>query len=130
MPSPPAWFIEQLAQRLRRHLGLNLFNFDLIVPMHQVRLLRQARGSAALLSAAPAGASANGASDSAAAEAGTAERESFGGDGKEKMYYLIDINYFPGYEKLPDYETHMVAFLSSLRSRASAGPAAATNGTS
>lgn len=27
---------------------------------------------------------------------------------------VIDINYFPGFEKLPNYENHMVEFLTSM----------------
>lgn len=34
VPSPPAWLLQALAQRLRRKTGLSLFNFDVIVPMH------------------------------------------------------------------------------------------------
>ena len=34
VPSPPAWLLQALAQRLRRQTGLSLFNFDVIVPMH------------------------------------------------------------------------------------------------
>lgn len=30
-------------------------------------------------------------------------------------YLVIDINYFPGYEKLPGYESMMVDFLRTLR---------------
>jgi inositol-1,3,4-trisphosphate 5/6-kinase/inositol-tetrakisphosphate 1-kinase len=29
-------------------------------------------------------------------------------------YMVIDINYFPGFEKLPNYENLMVEFLSTL----------------
>jgi inositol-1,3,4-trisphosphate 5/6-kinase/inositol-tetrakisphosphate 1-kinase len=29
-------------------------------------------------------------------------------------YMVIDINYFPGFEKLPNYENLMVEFLTSL----------------
>ena len=31
-------------------------------------------------------------------------------------YLVVDINYFPGYEKLPFYEDLMVSFLEALRS--------------
>lgn len=32
-------------------------------------------------------------------------------------YIVIDINYFPGYEKLPDYENLMSTFLAQLFSK-------------
>lgn len=41
VPSPPAWLLQALAQRLRRKTGLSLFNFDVIVPMHCHRRLTQ-----------------------------------------------------------------------------------------
>lgn len=31
-----------------------------------------------------------------------------------RFYHIIDINYFPGYAKMPDYETAMVSFFLSL----------------
>jgi hypothetical protein len=69
VPSPPAWLLRALAQRLRHQTGLNLFNFDVIVPMHLHRRsspqaahdLHQG-GSAAEDSPAAAAAAASGAS--------------------------------------------------------------------
>lgn len=37
--------------------------------------------------------------------------------GKGNQYYVIDINYFPGYGKVPDYENVFTEFLSSLASK-------------
>lgn len=75
-PDPPRWVLEALAARLRRELGLTLFNFDLIA----VDTSRPRVGGC------PVGAS----------------------------YLVIDINYFPGFEKLPDYEALMAEFLGWL----------------
>ncbi|KAJ1296115.1 hypothetical protein BS78_01G274300 [Paspalum vaginatum] len=61
--TPPAAFINQIAAGLRRALGLQLFNFDMI---------RDVR---------------------------TGDR-----------YLVIDINYFPGYAKMPEYETVLTDF--------------------
>ncbi|KAH7352128.1 hypothetical protein KP509_19G031200 [Ceratopteris richardii] len=36
-------------------------------------------------------------------------------DVRTSEYYIIDINYFPGYEKLPDFETFMIEFFLSLK---------------
>ncbi|EER91875.1 inositol-tetrakisphosphate 1-kinase 1 [Sorghum bicolor] len=60
---PPAAFINQIAAGLRRALGLQLFNFDMI-------------------------------------------RDVRAGD----RYLVIDINYFPGYAKMPGYETVLTDF--------------------
>ena len=35
-------------------------------------------------------------------------------DGVHKDFLLLDVNAFPGYEKLPDYEELYVAYLKSL----------------
>jgi hypothetical protein len=74
VPSPPAWLLHALAQRLRQEIGLSLFNFDVIVPMELHRPRTQqaqqaqqpgegAGGSCVGLSAQP-GAQAAGANDS------------------------------------------------------------------
>lgn len=75
VPDPPSWLIKELAAQLRGRLGLQLFNFDLIIPWPQVT---QQQHSA-----------------------------------RPKLVYVIDINYFPGYEKLPGYEELMVKFLQA-----------------
>ena len=128
---PPMWLVRELAQRLRQHLGLNLFNFDVIVPLRPPAT-QQAHGSNGSLrqngaqngsSAGGGGAAAalNGASRPAAAEAagwGQGQAQQQGGPSgappQEQLYYLIDINYFPGYEKLPGYEDLMVQFFRSI----------------
>ncbi|XP_047052354.1 inositol-tetrakisphosphate 1-kinase 4-like [Lolium rigidum] len=61
--SPTAGFVEEVARGLRRALGLNLFNFDMI-------------------------------------------------RGESGRYYLIDINYFPGYAKMPGYEIALTEFFA------------------
>ncbi|CAF1697610.1 hypothetical protein HID58_050782 [Brassica napus] len=60
---PPSSFLEELAKAMRRSMGLNLFNFDLI-------------------------------------------RDARDGD----RYLVIDINYFPGYAKMPCYEPVLTDF--------------------
>ena len=37
-------------------------------------------------------------------------------------YLVIDINYFPGYEKLPHYEDLMAQYLATLFPQAAAAP--------
>lgn len=97
VPVPPDWLWKGLAKHLREKLGLTLFNFDLIVPLdppqHQRGLLPGSDGCA------PGG--------------GADE-----GSCVEGLVHLIDINYYPGYEKLPRSEEVMVKFLESLRDEA------------
>ncbi|KAL5224012.1 hypothetical protein ABZP36_010651 [Zizania latifolia] len=64
---PPTAFINELAGGLRRALGLQLFNFDMI-------------------------------------------RDVRAGD----RYLVIDINYFPGYAKMPGYETVLTDFFCEM----------------
>lgn len=64
---PPESFISKLGGALRKELGLNLFNFDLI---------RDGRDSS--------------------------------------RYVVIDINYFPGFAKMPDFESVFTDFLLSV----------------
>lgn len=68
--APPKEMLESLSRDLRRRLGLNLFNLDMI-------------------------------------------REG----GKGNNFYVIDINYFPGYGKMPDYENVFTEYLCSLSER-------------
>ena len=68
---PPAAFVNQIAGGLRRALGLQLFNFDMI---------RDVRAT---------------------------------GD----HYLVIDINYFPGYAKMPGYETVLTDFFWEMVSK-------------
>lgn len=42
-------------------------------------------------------------------------------------YYVVDINYFPGYAKVPNYETVLCDFFCSLADEASASRAATVN---
>lgn len=60
-------FLNEVSREMRRGLGLNLFNFDMI-------------------------------------------RDSRGGD----KYLVIDINYFPGYAKMPGYETMLTDFFLDI----------------
>ncbi|KAK1630329.1 hypothetical protein QYE76_004644 [Lolium multiflorum] len=64
--SPTAGFVEEVARGLRRALGLNLFNFDMIRDR-----------------------------------------------GENGRYYVIDINYFPGYAKMPGYEIALTEFFAN-----------------
>lgn len=99
---PPEWFTHALAGELRESLGLELFNFDLIQTDSCALLSRSAsRGcsgssivedSSLLLSSSSSGTPA---------------------DAEDPHYYVIDINYFPGVDKIPTFENIFVEFLAT-----------------
>lgn len=66
-PLPPENLVAAISERLRRKLGLRLFNYDLI-------------------------------------------RDS----GASSNFFIVDINYFPGYAKMPDYENVLTDFFVNL----------------
>jgi len=83
VPTPPQWAWKAIARTLKHNLGLTLFNFDIIVPLHP-----------------PAGL--NGfVSDTNAADT-------------MGLLHLIDVNYYPGVEKLPQSELVICNFLDNL----------------
>jgi inositol-1,3,4-trisphosphate 5/6-kinase/inositol-tetrakisphosphate 1-kinase len=100
-PDPPRWVLEALAAEMRAALGLQVFNFDLI---RVARDLMDGGGGEGGGGGAN-GATSNGAGAPAPAAA-TAGPCPPGAD-----FLVIDINYFPGIEKLPGYEGLMVGFL-------------------
>ncbi|XP_037462225.1 inositol-tetrakisphosphate 1-kinase 4-like [Triticum dicoccoides] len=79
---PPPGFVEEVGRGLRRALGLQLFNFDMI------------RGRKA------------------------------GG-----QYFIIDINYFPGFNKLPGYEIALTDFFDEMIRGAAAATRDEADGT-
>uniref|UniRef100_A0A6U2JB51 Inositol-tetrakisphosphate 1-kinase n=1 Tax=Chlamydomonas euryale TaxID=1486919 RepID=A0A6U2JB51_9CHLO len=82
---PPDWVTQALAKELRARLGMELFNFDLIVPTDEVP--------------ASAGIEGDARSDS---------------DGSSSVvFYVVDINYFPGVDKIPNFEQVFLGFLRS-----------------
>jgi len=64
---PPISFVTDIARGLRRAMGLNLFNFDVI---------RDAKVG--------------------------------------NHYVVVDINYFPGYAKMPSYESFLTYFFCDI----------------
>ncbi|CAG9464409.1 unnamed protein product [Pedinophyceae sp. YPF-701] len=73
--APPPWFVQQLGQEVRRRVGLNLFNIDII---------------------------------------GTPRPTEPGPDGISRTFYVVDINYFPGYDKLDGWQTLLLDFLERV----------------
>jgi inositol-1,3,4-trisphosphate 5/6-kinase/inositol-tetrakisphosphate 1-kinase len=67
VPTPPEGVWKGIARTLQERLGMSLFNFDLIVPR-----------------------------------------------GEERLVHLIDVNYYPGIEKLPDSSSVLIRYIESL----------------
>lgn len=93
--APPAWLTSALAATLRQELGMQLFNFDLIVPEQQPvfdgpQQQQQPQGDDP--DAAPA------------------------------LCYVVDINFFPGVDKIPDFEQRFVNFLLAAAEGGPNGP--------
>lgn len=109
--------LEAVALELSVRTGLTMFNFDVVVPVSVVD--EQFEGCEGGVEGIEAG----GASQeegrvpltSAAPTLSPAEEMVFDTtvhrDGL--MLYVVDINYFPGYDKLEGWETHLVAHLSA-----------------
>ena len=93
--APPLWAVQQLAAHLRTALGLNLFNVDIITPSQQV-----------------------------SAAAGVQQQQQQLGQqqqepgGVQQQLLVVDINYFPGYDKVPGAEVLFADFLAEC----AAGP--------
>lgn len=83
VPTPPKWAWESIARTLQHNLGLTLFNFDLIVPLHP-----------------PTG------MDGFVSDQHSADNVG--------LLHLIDVNYYPGVEKLPQSEVVICNFLDNL----------------
>lgn len=94
-PRLPEWLWKGIAGHLKEKLGLTLFNFDLIVP------LVPPKGYDGLLTVSSVD------QDS--------WKESWNGEEKRGLLHIIDVNYYPGIEKLPKSEEIMIEFLKELR---------------
>ncbi|KAI8466129.1 MAG: inositol 1, 3, 4-trisphosphate 5/6-kinase-domain-containing protein [Monoraphidium minutum] len=90
--TPPEWVTRAAAAALRERLGVSLFNFDMICPQEHAH-----------------------------SEGGLAgEGGGGGGDGGGEAaargplsYLIVDINYWPGIDKLPSFEGRFAEFLRS-----------------
>lgn len=114
VPDPPTWLVEGVAAELRRRLGMHMFNFDMICPlrttgalscvlflMYLVLPLFVFCGGGVLF-ALPMGMCAADSSHSHPPPGRSSP-----------LVYVVDVNYYPGFEKLPQYEELMVEFLTA-----------------
>lgn len=125
--APPLWAMQQLAAYLRQQLQLSLFNVDIIAPTnisvfdhklqqpHIAHLAQQPfgklpqKGPDSMVPQQITTTSNLSASD---LKATTARAGVCGG---VRQYLVVDINFFPGYDKVPGAELLFADFLSSLR---------------
>lgn len=119
----PQWAVQQLAAYMRQQLQLNLFNMDIIVPSTAAAATSAAAalGTAAAHPPTPAG-------DAAAAahvHMGTAAValladgtqqgcSSGGGQGVAPQLLVVDVNYFPGLDKVPGSEAMLADYLARV----------------
>ncbi|EFJ49575.1 hypothetical protein VOLCADRAFT_89931 [Volvox carteri f. nagariensis] len=92
-----------VAQELSHRMGLTMFNFDVVMPTTEV-----VEGAVGV----------HGEQEGARAGMGLAKA----GVGGSCVLYVIDVNYFPGYDKLQGWETHLVAHLRAAAEVARARP--------
>lgn len=96
--APPAWLTSALAATLRQELGMQLFNFDLIVPEQQP------------IYDSPQGQQHHEIDDSSSSA-----------DAAPALCYVVDINFFPGVDKIPDFERKFVTFLLAAAASGASG---------
>ncbi|GIL57496.1 hypothetical protein Vafri_12721 [Volvox africanus] len=109
--------LEVVARELSRRMGLTLFNFDVVVPVSGLPELsvvgeaaEPARERGEVSSGGPLGSLGNDDGDAG---------YRIGDDAC--VMYVVDVNYFPGYDKLPGWEAHMVAHLRAVADGLAAG---------
>eukprot|EP00878_Enallax_costatus_P028575 GHUV01030873.1.p1 GENE.GHUV01030873.1~~GHUV01030873.1.p1 ORF type:complete len:449 (+),score=169.30 GHUV01030873.1:574-1920(+) len=128
--APPLWVMQQLAAYLRQQLQLSLFNVDIIAPQwqpgqQQQPIAQQPQQQPELkemcCSTEQHGStsSSNWTPSAVAEPAVGVEVSERGGVGQ---YLVVDINFFPGYDKVPGAEQLFADFLSSLRPNDGQGP--------
>jgi hypothetical protein len=87
--APPLWAMQQLATHLRKALGMNLFNIDIIAPNHN----------------------SSGVSDRDVDLQGGQQQQQQQ-QGSVQQLLVVDINYFPGYDKISGAEELFAEFLA------------------
>jgi hypothetical protein len=89
--APPLWAMQQLAAYLRQQLQLNLFNVDIIAPEQQQLVVDDSMGPTS-------SSSIEGSSSSSC-----------------RRFLVVDVNFFPGFDKVPGAEQLFADYLASLR---------------
>jgi hypothetical protein len=93
--APPLWAMQQLASFLRQELQLNLFNVDIIAPQQQQQQQQQPES---------------------ATEHSDSVRECGGaGNSSKRQFLVVDVNFFPGFDKVPGAEQLFADYLASLK---------------
>jgi hypothetical protein len=96
--APPLWAMQQLAAFLRHKLRLNLFNVDIIAPDQQRQQHQQLRQP-----------------DTVTQQTGSIGAGASAGNSSSRQYLVVDVNYFPGFDKVPGAEQLFADYLASLK---------------
>lgn len=124
--APPLWAMQQLAAYLRKALGMNLFNVDIIAPSNTL---------SSTSSCSACGTNSNTACGAASSTADGEhivvprhlqqqqhhqQQEQQDGQQQQQQQELlvVDINYFPGYDKVPGAELLFADFLAECAASA------------
>lgn len=103
--APPLWAMQQLAAHLRATLGLNLFNVDIIAPSQGLQATDEGACCAASLSLNGSNEGSVGDDEGQGPPQGAAQSH-------QRQLLVVDINYFPGYDKVPGAELLFAQFLA------------------
>ncbi|GIL92662.1 hypothetical protein Vretimale_19462 [Volvox reticuliferus] len=102
--------LEVVARELSLRMGLTMFNFDVVVPVPELPEL-----SVAGETSEPARKTEEVGDPGTRGEMGNDDVDADDGVGDDAcVIYVVDVNYFPGYDKLPGWEAHMVAHLRAV----------------
>jgi hypothetical protein len=96
--APPLWAMQQLAAFLRHKLQLNLFNVDIIAPDQQRQQHQQLQQS-----------------DTVTQRTGSIGAGASAGNSSSRQYLVVDVNFFPGFDKVPGAEQLFADYLASLK---------------
>uniref|UniRef100_A0A383VVB8 inositol-1,3,4-trisphosphate 5/6-kinase n=1 Tax=Tetradesmus obliquus TaxID=3088 RepID=A0A383VVB8_TETOB len=98
--APPLWAMRQLAAHLRQTLQLSLFNVDIIAPEHQQQQQQHQQQQ--------------GPDDPAAPKSSSSVGDSSSSSSCCRCFLVVDVNFFPGFDKVPGAEQLFADFLASL----------------
>ncbi|GLI67971.1 hypothetical protein VaNZ11_012306 [Volvox africanus] len=103
--------LEVVARELSRRMDLTMFNFDVVAPVLGLSVVGEAAEPARETGEVSSGVTLGALGEDGSNDAGDAGNR-IGDDAC--VMYVVDVNYFPGYDKLPGWEAHLVAHLRAV----------------